>query len=103
MAEIIKKGKRTIMKFNKNIKNFRRIEKLVYGKLHFKLYIDKNDSVYDVKECIVSSWKTVEKGKKKVTVPDSITEQRNIYFFDRVKGNPSKIAANKILAILEYQ
>ena len=91
------------MKFHAKTKNFKRAEKITFGKQHFKLYLDKNDSVWDVRSCEVVSWKTIEKGRKKINVPDQIVEVRNSFFFNKVKGNPFKIAANKIVAELEYQ
>lgn len=91
------------MKFHAAVKNFKRVEKVVFGKQHFKLYIDKNDSVWDVRECEVISWKTIEKGRRKINVPDQIVERRHLDFFNKVKGNPFKVAANKIVAELEYQ
>ena len=85
------------------IKKFKRIEKFNFGKNHFKLYIDKNDSVYDITQCNVLSWKTVEKGTRKINVPDQVEETRDTHFFDVVKGNPTKIAINKIIARLELE
>ena len=85
------------------VKNFKRVEKVSLGKQHFKLYIDKNDAVYDVHSCEVMSWKTIEKGRKKVNVPDQVIEKRDLNFFNKVKGNPFKIAATKMLAELEYE
>lgn len=85
------------------VKNFRRTEKVSFGKQHYKLYLDKNDAVYDVHSCEVLSWKTIEKGRRKINVPDEILEKRDLNFFNKVKGNPFKIAANKIVAELEYQ
>lgn len=80
-----------------------RIEKINFKKQHYKLYIDKNDAVFDVKECQVLSWKTIEKGRKKINIPDEVVEKRNVEFFNRIKGNPAKIAISKILAELEYK
>lgn len=85
------------------VKNFKRTEKVSFGKKHYKLYIDKNGSVWDVKECQVISWKTIEKGRKKINVPDQIAEIRDVELFNRVKGNPFKVAANKVVAELEYR
>jgi hypothetical protein len=85
------------------MKNFKRIEKVSFGKNHYKLFVDKNDSVYDIKECQVLSWKTVEKGRKKISVPDQTTESRDLYLFNKIKGNPTKLAINKVLSILEYE
>ena len=91
------------MKFHTTPKNFKRVERISLGKMHYKLFIDKNDSVYDVKECQVLSWKTVEKGRKKINVPDQTVETRDLYLFNKIKGNPSKIAINKVMSILEYE
>lgn len=78
------------------MKNFKRTEFLNFNGNHFKLYIDKNDSVYDVTKTEVLSWK--KKGNK--SFPDEVRETRSD-FFNLVKGNPTKIATNKILARLE--
>ena len=80
-----------------------RVERINYKKDHFTLYVDKNGSVFDVKRCNVLSWKTIEKGHRKITVPDKVEEIRDLHFFDKVKGNPLKIAANRILAELEIK
>lgn len=104
MAELIilKNGKRDL-KFHSSTKNFKRVEKLNYKKNFFKIYIDKNDSVYDIKRCEVITWKTVEKGKKKFNVPDKVEEMRDTYLFDKIKGNPAKIAATKIVAEIDVK
>ena len=89
------------LKFQSRIKNFKRIEKLNYKKSFYKLYIDKNDSVYDVISSNVVSWKTVEKGKKKISIPDQVEEHRDTRLFNKIKGNPAKIAITKIMAELD--
>lgn len=76
--------------------NFKRIEKINFNGKFYKLYIDKNDSVYDVVKTEVISWK--KKGNK--SFPEEVKETRS-KFFDLVKGNPTKIAVNKIIARLE--
>lgn len=101
MAEYIKlpNGKCDI-KFHTQMKNFRRVIKLTVGKRHFEIRVDKNDSVYDVLSCVVKSWKTVEKGKRKFTVPDAILRRRDIELFNLIKGRPSELACAKIQTIL---
>lgn len=88
-------------KYSNRVKKFNRVEKLNYKKAFFKLYIDRNDSIYDVTECYVASWKTIQKGKSKISVPDIVTETRNVHLFNKVKGNPSKIAISKICAEID--
>lgn len=91
------------MKFNAIPKNFKRVMKFSHSKWHYKLYIDKNDSIWDIRECEVLSWKTVEKGHKKVNVPDQVVEKRDVELFNRVKGNPTKVAIDKIIGELDYR
>ena len=71
-------------------------EKIKFNGNHIKLYIDKNDSVCEVMNCVVTSW-------KKKGVPAEVKEERNSYFFNLVKGNPTKIAINRIIARLELE
>ncbi len=98
--ELLANGKRNL-KFHARPQKVSRVEKLNYKKNFFRIYIDKNDSVYDVKRCQVVTWKTINKGKGKLNVPDEVTEIRDTHLFDRIKGNPYKIAVNKIKAEIE--
>lgn len=84
------------------MRKFNRVEKFNYKKNFFELYIDKNDSVYDILKCDVLSFKTIEKGRKKISVPDQVLKVRDMRLFDHVKGNPTKIAVNKIIAYIDY-
>lgn len=102
MAELIllKNGK-CDLKFHAPCKKFKRVEKFNYKKNFFKLYIDKNDGIYDIQRCVVVTWKTIEKGKKTFNVPDKIEEVRDVYLFNKIKGNPYAIAVTKIMAEIE--
>ena len=80
------------------MKNFKRTEKINFNGVHLQLLIDKNDSVHDILKTDVISWKIV--GKK--AFPEEIRSQRS-EFFNLVKGNPAKIAINKIIARLELR
>lgn len=100
MAHLLKKNE---IKFHAKPKNFKKVMKFSHGKSHYKLYIDKNDSIWDIKTCEVVSWKTIEKGTRKINVPDVVVEKRDLELFDRVKGNPTKIAIDKIVAELDYR
>lgn len=77
--------------------------KFQHSKWHYKLYIDKNNSVWDIRECEVLNWKSVEKNGRKVNVPDQVVEKRDVELFNRVKGNPVKIALDKIIGELDYR
>lgn len=78
------------------IANFKRIKNFSYKGNYFKLYIDKNDSIYDVTECEVINWKEVNKKGKKIRIPDEISETRSSYWYHTIKGNPTQIAINRI-------
>lgn len=91
------------LKFHANIKNFKRVEVVKHKKNFFKVYVDRNDSVYDVKRCEVITWKTIERGKRKVNVPDKVDEVRDVHLFDKTKGNPFKIAVTKIIGEIGAQ
>lgn len=104
MAELIfKKNGTCDLKFHATVKNFKRVEKFNYKKKFFKVYIDKNDSIYDITRCEVVTWKTTEKGKNKYNVPDQISEKRDVNLFNKTKGNPSSIALIKITAEIDAQ
>ena len=91
------------LKFHANIKNLKRVEIVKHKKNFFRVYVDRNDSVYDVKRCEVITWKTIERGKRKVNVPDKVDEVRDVHLFDKTKGNPFKIAVTKIIGEIEAQ
>lgn len=69
----------------------------------FKVYVDRNDSVYEITRCEVVTWKTIEKGKKKFNVPDEVKETRDAHLFDKIKGNPFKIAITKVAGEIDMQ
>ena len=84
-----------------SIKDFRRVIKLTSGKNHYELRINKNDSVYEVYKCVVKTWKTIEKNKRKFTVPDVIIRKRENTLFNFLVGRPSSIAAEKAQIYLD--
>lgn len=96
MAEYVElpKGRRDV-KFHAQFKDFRRVVKLTSGKNHYELRINKNDAVYEVYKCVVKTWKTIEKGKRKFTVPDVILRARETVLFNKLLGQPSKLAMER--------
>lgn len=93
MAELVKLANgKCDLKFHNKVKNFKRIEKVKHDGNFYEVYIDKNDSVYEILECTVISWKTIEKGRKKFNVPDEVKKVRSLELFNKIKGNPFKIA-----------
>lgn len=104
MAELIFLANgRCDLKMHAPIKNFKRVEVVKHKRNFFKVFVDRNDSVYDVKRCTVITWKTVDNGKRKLNVPDKVEEVRDANLFDKIKGNPFKIALTKIIGEIEAQ
>ena len=102
MAEYIElPNNRCDLKFHQQFKNFNGVQKLTHGKQHFEIYIDKNNQVYDIKTCVVKTWKAIEKGKRKFTVPDVIVKKRAVELFNLIKGRPAGLAIEKVKTILD--
>ena len=102
MAEYIKlPNERCDLKFHQQFKDFKEIRKVTHGKKHFEVHIDKNNQVYEVLQCVVKTWKAIEKGKRKFTVPDVIVKKRAVELFNLVKGMPTELALEKIQTILD--
>ena len=102
MAELIHlKGGRVDLKFHAKIANFKRHQRFNWGKRHFELLVDKNDSVYDILSTEVKTWKTIEQGKRKFTIRDVVHQVRATEFFDIIKGRPAALAMEKVITILD--
>ena len=102
MAEYIELSNgRHNLKFHQQFVNFKGIQKLTHGKQHFEIYVDKNNQVYDIKICVVKTWKAIEKGKRKFTVPDVIIKKRVVELFNLIKGRPVSLATEKVKTILD--
>lgn len=108
MVEYIKKyqanGKsHIIVKFHAPVKNFRRVETFKFRGHFFKVFIDKNDSVYGLTRSEVISWKEVTKGKRKLRVPDVCEDIPEPRILNKIKGNPYKIATERIMTEIERE
>ena len=102
MAEYIKlPNNHCDLKFHQQLANFKGVHKLTNGKQHFEIYIDKNNQVYDIKTCVVKTWKVIEKGTRKFTVPDVIIKKRDVELFNVIKGRPVSLAIEKVKTILD--
>lgn len=102
MAEYVKlPNNHCDLKFHQQLANFKGVHKLTNGKQHFEIYIDKNNQVYDIKTCVVKTWKVIEKGKRKFTVPDVIIKKRDVELFNVIKGRPISLAIEKVKTILD--
>lgn len=106
MAEYIVKYKannqRSItVKFHAPVVNFRRVELFKYMGSYYKIYVDKNNSVYHLEKTKVISWKEIMKGKRKIHVPDVCESTPEPQLLNKIKGNPYDIAVSKIMTEIE--
>lgn len=99
MAELVYLANgRCDLKAHCKVKNFKRVELFKYKKQVFKIFVDKNNSIYDILRSEVTEWKNV--GNKRI--PVGFDEKRDLYFFNKIKGNPYKIGINKIKDSIDY-
>ena len=104
MAEYIQKGKGLVkVKFHTQVKQFKRVEKFKHNGHFFNIYVNKNDSVYRLERTEVTSWKEITKGKKKLRVPDVCEYIPEPALLNKVKGNPFKIATERIMTEIERE
>jgi hypothetical protein len=102
MAEYIKKGNgRVKVKFHAKVKQFKRVEKFKHNGQFFNIYVNKNDSVYNLERTKILSWKEVVKGKKKIRIPDAIEATPDPVLLNKVRGNSYKTAVHRIITELE--
>lgn len=92
-----------VVKFHQPAENFRRVESFRYMGRFYNIYLDKNDSVYKLERTEVTSWKEITKGKKKLRVPDVCEYIPEPALLNKVKGNPFKIATERIMTEIERE
>lgn len=108
MVEYIEKynkdGKKVItVKFHNNVKSFKRVETFKCQGRFYNVYVNKNDSIYNLERTEVTSWKEILKGKKKIRVPNEVTSFPETTLLNKIKGNPYKIAIEKIMTEIERE
>ena len=88
---------------NNCIKSFKRVETFKYKGNYYRIYVNKNDSVYKIEKTEISSWKEILKGKKKVRIPDTYEVIPQPQLLNKINGNPYKIAVEKIITEIERE
>ena len=92
------------METTKNgVKSFKRVETFKYKGNYYRIYVNKNDSVYKIEKTEISSWKEIIKGKKKVRIPDTYEVIPQPQLLNKISGNPYKIAIEKIITEIERE
>lgn len=94
---------RITVKFHNSVKSFKRVETFKYQGKFYNIYINKNDSVYNIVRTEVTSWKEIVKGKRKIKVPDVCESIPEPKLLNRIKGNPYKIAIDKVMTEIERE
>lgn len=83
------------------MKSFKRVENFKYQGHFYIIYVNKNDSVYDLKKSEVISWKEVNKNGRTICVPDVCENVSDPTLLNKIKGNQYKIAIGKIMTEIE--
>ena len=97
-----KNGRKHIkVKFHAQVERFKRVETLKYGGNFYNVYVDKNNNVHNLEQSIVTSWKEVTKGKRKIRVPDVVESIPQPAIMNIVRCNTYEVAIPKILAELD--
>lgn len=81
---------------------FQRVEKFNYKRTFQGLRWPKRQRLRD-NSLRGGYMETIEKGKKKFNVPDEVKETRDAHLFDKIKGNPFKIAITKVAGEIDMQ
>ena len=97
-----KNGRKHIkVKFHAQVERFKRVETLKYGGNFYNVYVDKNNNVHNLEQSIVTSWKEVTKGKRKIRIPDVVETISQPAIMNMVRGNTFEVAVPRIIAELE--
>ena len=97
-----KNGRKHIkVKFHAQVERFKRVETLKYGGNFYNVYVDKNNNVHNLEQSIVTSWKEVIKGKRKIRIPDVVETIPQPAIMNIVRGNTFEVAVPRIIAELE--
>ena len=97
-----KNGRKHIkVKFHAQVERFKRVETLKYGGNFYNVYVDKNNIVHNLVQSIVTSWKEVTKGKRKIRIPDVVETIPLPAIMNIVRGNTFEVAVPRIIAELE--
>ena len=80
------------VKFHKEVKRFKRVENFKYKGIFYNL--ERSD---------VSTWKEIEKGKRKIKVPDGFKVTPQPEIMNTIRGNSYEIAIQRIMTILDRE
>lgn len=102
IVKIDKNGRRHIkVKFHAPIKRFKRVETLKLNGHFYYVHINKYNCVHQLFRSEVVSWKEVEKGKRKVRVPNEIRAIPESEIMNKIRGQHYDTAMPRILAELQ--
>lgn len=91
------------VKFHAPVKHFKRVENLKINGNFYNIYINKYNCVHNLERTEVVSWKEIEKGKRKVRIPDVIKVIPESQLMNKIRGNHYDTAIQKIRTELEKE
>lgn len=104
IVKVDKNGKKHVkVKFHAQVQRFKRVETLKHGGKFYSVYVDKNNNVHNLEQTIVTSWKEITKGKRKIRVPDVVEAIPQPAIMNMVRGNTYEVAIPKIVAMLDKE
>ena len=99
-----KNGKSHIkVKFHAQVTRFKRVETLKYNGRFYNIRVDKNNNVCGVEQSVVKTWKEINKGNKKIRIPDVVETIPQPAVMNVVRGNTYEVAIPRILAVLDNE
>ena len=91
------------VKFHATVKSFKRIETFKYDGHFYRIYVNKNDSVYHLERSEVKSWKEIQKGKRVVRIPEVVENIPDLELLNKIRGNSFTAAVGKIMTFHERE
>lgn len=102
IEKVNKNGKKhIIVKFHTTVKNFKRVESLKYQGKFYNLYLDKNNSVYNIERSEVISWKEIVKGKRKIRIPETCETFPEPELLNKIRGNSYEFAIQRLMTEID--
>lgn len=104
IEKVDKNGRKHLkVKFHKTVKRFKRVETLKLNGHFYNIYVNKYNCVHNLERTEVVSWKEVEKGKRKIRIPDVVKTIPESELMNKIRGNHYNIAIQKIRTELEKE
>lgn len=99
-----KNGKSHIkVKFHEKVQNFKRVETFRHNGKFYNIYVNKLNNVHHFEQSVVTSWKEITKGKRKIRIPDTVVGIPIPEIMNKIRGNAYDVAIQRIAIELEKE